>query len=153
METLRALAGDSNETSGGLRMPINKKAVGATVAVIVLIIVVIIIVIVVAKTQHFISFETPDGQLSEGCIVNKDGEVVHQIRYGKYSADKPVTIMGIPDSGEALKNDINVPYPDILQNSNGTNDDKRAKEKYTNMNGYQISDHNTQRFIDPTSII
>ena len=46
--------------------------------------------------------------------------------------------MGIPDSGEALKNDVNVPYPDILQNSNGT-----AKEKYTNMNGYQVSDHNT----------
>ena len=63
---------------------------------------------------------------------------MHKIRYGDYSADKPVTIMGIPDSGEALKNDVNVPYPDILQNSNGT-----AKEKYTNMNGYQVSDHNT----------
>ena len=62
--------------------------------------------------------------------------------------------MGIPDSGEALKSDISVPYPDILQNSNGTNDDnKRAKEGYTNMNGYQVSDHNTQRFVDPTSII
>ena len=44
--------------------------------------------------------------------------------------------MGIPNSGEALKSDINVPYPDILQNSNGTDSDKRAKESYTNMNGY-----------------
>ena len=70
--------------------------------------------------------------------MNKDGEVVHQIRYGDYSADKPVTISGIPNSGEQLKSDISVPYPDLLQ----TNTDAR-KEKYTNMNGYQVSDHNT----------
>lgn len=50
METLRALAGDSIETSGGLRMPVNKKAFGITLTAIVLVIVVIIIVIVVAKT-------------------------------------------------------------------------------------------------------
>lgn len=142
METLRALSGDISV--GGVKGQVNKTAVCTTVTIILLIIVVVIIVIVVSKTQHFVSFETPNGQLSEGCIVNKDGEVVHQIRYGDYSADKPVTISGIPDSGEQLKSDISVPYPDLLQTK---------KEKYTNMNGYQVSDHNTQRFIDPTSII
>ena len=50
METLRALASDNSETSGGLKTPINKKAVSATIAIITLIIVVIIIVIVVSKT-------------------------------------------------------------------------------------------------------
>lgn len=75
METLRALSGDISV--GGVKGQVNKTAVCATVTIILLIIIVVIIVIVVSKTQHFVSFETPNGQLSEGCIVNKDGEVVH----------------------------------------------------------------------------
>ena len=81
--------------------------------------------------------------------MNKNGEVVHQVRYGDYKSDKPISIAGIPNSGDSIKNDITVPYPDILENSTAPS----KREKYTNMNGYQVTDHNTQNFIDPASII
>lgn len=136
METLRALAGWQGGVDEPDDMDIedkkhNRKAVCILVSILVLIVIVVVIVIV-AKTQHFISFETPNGQLSEGCIVNKDGNVIHQIRYGDFKADKEISIAGIPNSGDTIKNDITVPYPDILENS--TVPSKR--EKYINMNGY-----------------
>ena len=154
METLRALAGWQGGVDEPDDMDIedkkhNRKALYILVSILVLIVIVVIIVIVISKRQHFVSFETPHGQLSEGCIVNKDGNVIHKIRYGDFKADKEISIAGIPNSGDTIKNDITVPYPDILENS--TVPSKR--EKYVNMNGYQVTDHNTQNFIDPASII